>query len=210
MGIISDIRGIVRDLYQLAGEMALWCWDNDPPFGWFGDRFLDIYDFLTDLHYVLYQLQRDYNDLWDMVLDTLTQSDIFQMLQTWLNYAEDAWNWILNSVLYIGSIVEDWWLEKRAIVEGWIAIATEGLAEIIDLWDTFWEDIYPNLISFDWLSIWWNSRLLDIDSLISSWFVSFAPFWEGWIEVREEVTNFFSDPLQWFYNKLDEFFERFW
>ncbi|GAH56544.1 unnamed protein product [marine sediment metagenome] len=33
----------------------------------------------------------------------------------------------------------------------------------------------------------------------------------GWVqEFRDTITEFFADPLQWFYDRLEEIFERYW
>ncbi|GAH38074.1 unnamed protein product, partial [marine sediment metagenome] len=64
----------------------------------------------------------------------------------------------------------------------------------------------PNLLTFEWLSIWWNARLLDINSLIESWTVTLSPFWEGWQEIRESVFEFFTDPLTWLETKFTDWF----
>jgi len=232
MWIILEFRRLVKDLYQVFGDMALWCWSHDPPFGWLGDRFLDIYDLLTTAHYGLYLLAEDYEDLWERVIDVLTESDIFRLLRTWLNYAEDAWNWVLYAFSNVVAIVDIWWQATRITVQGWIETATQGFNELKVAWDEFWNvtwpgilaDIaslkgewinfwsitFPTLVSFTWLTTWWNDRLLDINSLIESWTLTLAPFWEGWQEIRDQVLEFFADPLKWLYDRLEDFMDRHW
>jgi len=210
MGIILDIRRIVRYLYQVFGDAALWCWSHDPPFGWLGDFFLDVYNYLTDLHYGLYQFAQEYDSIWDAIVDIITESDIYRLLNKWLNYAQDAWEWVCHAFSNVVNIVDAWWDTVYSTVQGWITVATEGLSELRAMWDNFWNELFPKLVNFDWLGIWWDARLKDINSLIESWFIAFTPFWEGWLEVREAFSEFFADPLEWVYNKLDEFFERFW
>ena len=210
MDIIYDIRRIVKYLYQVFADMTLWCWAHDPPFGFLGDFFLEIYDLLTDLHYGLWQFAQDYESLWEGIVGILTESDIYNLLWTWLTYAEDAWAWVLNSVQNVTDIISGWWSTILPYIIGYVDMAVEGLDWLLSMWDNFWYNTLPNLISLDWLTIWWDSKLLEVDTLIGSWLTAFSPFWEGWQEVRQEVTNFFADPLQWIYDKLDEFFERFW
>jgi len=228
MDIIYDIRRLVRYLYQVFGDMALWCWDHDPPFGWLGDMFLEIYDHLTDIYYALYQFARDYEDLWEWVTEVLTESDIFRLLQKWLNYAEDAWAWVLNSVQYVGSIVDDWWLATKITVQSWIETATQGFNELKVAWDEFWEITFPNwttellrigselsdfftitlpnLVNFDWLGTWWNDRLLDIQSLIDSTVQAWFPFYNDLVELWNGIVEFFTDPLTWLEQKFTDWF----
>jgi len=118
--------------------------------------------------------------------------------------------WFRSWTTWVGQYIAEWWPTILPHILGYVDKAVEGLADVAATWDNFWTNIFPTLVSFDRLTTWWNSRLLDIDALIDTWSKDLAPFWEGWQEIREEVTNFFADPLQWAYDKLDEFFERFW
>lgn len=232
MWAIVTVRALVKDLYQVFGDLTLWCWDNDPPFGWFGDRFLDVYLALTDLHYALYELALWFEDLEERVAAVITESTIFQLLQKWLNYAEDAWSWVLNSVQYIGSVVNDWWLSIIPTVQGWIAIAVEGfdnlkvawdsfwavtwpewtsnISELRSLWDNFWTDNFPTLLTFDWLGIWWDSRLQEIDTLIGNTIKDWLPFYDDLVELWDGIVEFFVDPWAWLYDRLEDFMDRYW
>ena len=210
MWIILDIRRIVQFIYQIFADMALWCWAHDPPFGSIGSFFAEIYDHLTDLHYGLYLFAEEYESLWDAIVGILTESDIFILLQQWLNYAEVAWNWISNAFNNVVSIIWEWWPTALDYVLTYVDNAVEGFTELKIAWDTFWTSTLPNLVSFDWLSIWWNGKLLDVQSLIDTAILSLNALLEGWQEVRDAVLEFFNDPYQWMYDRLDEFFERFW
>ena len=210
MWIILDIRRIVQYLYQAFADMALWCWAHDPPFGSIGSFFAEIYDHLTDLHYGLYLFAEEYESLWDAIVGILTESDIFLLLQTWLNYAEVAWNWVANAFTNVVSIINDWWITILPYILTYVDNAVEGFTELKAAWDTFWTVTLPNLVSFDWLGIWWLSRLEDVQSLIDTAILNLNVLLEGWQEVRDAVLEFFNDPYQWMYDRLDEFFERFW
>jgi len=190
--------------------MALWCWAHDPPFGWLGDMFLEIYDYLTEIYYLLYEFNLEYQDIWEVLYDVITESQIFSLLETWLTYAEDAWDWVSHAFINVVNIIVVWWDTTYPEVRGWIDIATEGLTELRIAWDNFWNTTFPYLVSFEWLNTWWNSKLIEIQSLIDTAIANLGIAFESWLEVKDSVLEFFSDPLQWVYNKLDEFFERFW
>ncbi|GAI32766.1 unnamed protein product, partial [marine sediment metagenome] len=128
----------------------------------------------------------------------------------WFEFAEDAWNWVRHAWDRVTNIVDDWWLATSSTVGSWIAAATEGFDDLVEAWDTFWRITFPTLVSFDWLDIWWDDRLTDLQALINTAIQELAPFWEGWQEIRESVLEFFSDPYQWIYDRLDEWVERFW
>jgi len=210
MGIILDIRRIVKYLYDVFANLTLWCWAHDPPFGWLGDRFLEIFNHLTDLHYGLYLFAEEYEYLWETIQSAITENTIFRLLQKWLDYAEDAWYWVRHAFENVVDIIDDWWASTQATVKSWISIAVEGLSELLAEWDTFWKVTLPNLVSLEWLGIWWNSRLIDIQSLIDTAIANLGAGFESWLEIKDSVLEFFNDPYLWIYDRLDEFFERFW
>jgi len=204
--IIEELENIALFFYDAYQEVKDWYSPFDllkyPLYGIYGG-FHWLAEFFTDF--------RDWLD-WaaDQIDNMLTSSYIFTLLKTWLDWAEDAWYWVRYAINNVTDIIANWWSGILPYILTRIDNAVEGLASLIEAWDTFWTITWPDLVSFDWLGIWWNSRLLDIDALIDTWSKDLAPFWEGWQDVREEVINFFADPLQWAYDKLDEFFERFW
>jgi len=210
MWIIYDIRRIVRYLYQVFADLALWCWAHDPPFGWLGSQFAIIYDHLTDLHYGLYLFAEDYESLWEGIIGIITESDVFSLLQSWLTFAEDAWYWVANAFNNVVSIIWEWWPIALDYVMTYINNAVEGLTELREAWDTFWTVTLPSLVSLDWLGIWWEGKIEDVQSLITTAIENLNILMVGWQEIRDQVFEFFNDPYGWIYNRLDEFFERFW
>ena len=148
------------------------------------------------------------------VTDKLPFGFDFSLIWTWIiekvpNLSEIN-TWFDNWRGYVSNLLSEWWLTTKTTVQGWIDIVKDWAWLWIDYlssrldslqasWDNFVTVILPTLPN--WLSI---------DSLIKSWFTEYAPFWQGWQEVRNDVINFFSDPLQWLYDRLDKFFERFW
>jgi len=62
----------------------------------------------------------------------------------------------------------------------------------------------------NWITGWWNDRLFDIRGLLNSALIEWAPFWSGWQDWRDKVTEFFSDPEEWLYNAVDRIIERYW
>jgi len=228
MWAIVAIRAAFKWLFQIFLDAALWCYESPLNLDWLGDIFADAYFAFSDIWYELRELALWFESLEERLTDVITESRIFQLLQKWLNYAEDAWSWVLNSVQYVGSIIDDWWSPIWSDVKGYIAIAVEGLAELRTAWDTFWHVTWPELVnrlenlygswdlfvttvlntlvSFTWLTTWWQSRLTDIDALINSWFIAFTPFWEGWQEIRDQVLEFFADPLTWLEQRFTDWF----
>ena len=194
---------------------------------WFYEAYLEVRDWISPfnlLEYPLYGLYgvfmwlvQDFEDFrdwleWanDLISDILSWSNIRSLIRGWLDGVEDALDWFKSWTTWVGQYIADWWSGILPYILDYVDSAVEGLVNLKATWENFWNNIFPTLLTFDWLNTWWQSRLLEIDALISSWLASFSPFWEGWQEVRDEVTSFFADPLQWFYDRLDDFFERFW
>jgi len=165
-------------------------------FMWLAEEFYDFYEWLE----------------WaaDLLGSVFSWSTIKSLIRSWLYGIEAALDWFLSWTTWVGQYITDWWSGILPYILDYIDSVVEGWEDFVTTWDYFWTVTFPNLVSFDWLTTWWNGKLLEVDTLINSWFLAFAPFWEGWQDIRDEVTSFFADPLQWVYNKLDEFFERFW
>lgn len=226
--IIEEIEDVSDFFYDAYREVKDWIWPfyllKYPFYGIYG-RFHWLADWFGDFNEWV-------DDTVDRLRDIIDEWDVWDFFRWWFDAAEDAWNWVRYAWDNVIDIVGDWWASILPIVKGYIDTAVEGLNDLIEAWDTFWTITFPEwtgkldnlkgewdnfwivtfpyLVSFDWLGIWWDARLLDINSLIENWTLTLAPFWEGWQEWRDQVIEFFSDPYQWIYDRLDEFFERFW
>jgi len=172
------------------------------------------------------------DDLAGSIADILTFDSIYSYFSSYFEAAINAWNWVANAFNNVASILNSWWSATASTVFGWVEEAKQFAlslhASLLSSFDSLraeWDSFQASLPSIDsilswftnwWgniltnLNYWWTDRLLEIQDLISSKFAEFTPFWEGWQELKSEVTEFFSDPLQWIYDKLDEWFERFW
>ena len=146
----------------------------------------------------------------DEIDKILSTTDIWSYFKWWFNAAENAWSWVYDAVKNVKAIIESWWSSKYqdilALIEGakgWskalIDSVASQLSSLTTRWDSFTSSILPNLA--DWTGV---------EELIATATSDLLPLIEGWQEFKEAIVSFFSDPLQWLYNRLDEFFERFW
>ncbi|NVM22278.1 MAG: hypothetical protein HWN68_10925 [Desulfobacterales bacterium] len=226
--IIDLVFDIAKFFYLLYHETRDWI----SPFDAVADFFYDIYEAFWDLLDPLQELNVWLENAADELEDILSWSNIRSLIRGWLDGIEDALEWWYSWWSNVFAVVEGWWDTVIPTIQGWIAIATEGFDELVEAWDTFWHELWPELVdrlenlrgswnffvtqvlntlvSFDWLETWWNSRLVDITELINSKLTEWLPFYDDLVSLWEGIKEFFSDPLQWLYNKMDEWFERFW
>ena len=204
--IIEELESAEQFFYDAYQEVKGWIYPfyllKYPLYGLYG-----VFLWLVEGFYEFYQWL---NWAADRIDEIFSWSNIQSMIRGWLSGIEAAIDWFFSWTTWVGQYITDWWSGILPYILGYIDSVVEGWEDLVTAWDNFWAVTFPNLVSFAWLDIWWQSRLLEIDTLINSWMTSFQPFWEGWQEIRSEVTDFFADPLQWAYDKLDEFFERFW
>jgi len=204
--IIEELERAEEFFYDAYQEVKGWIYPfyllKYPLYGLYG-----VFLWLVEGFYEFYQWL---NWAADQIDEILSWTNIRTLIRGWLSGIEIALVWFRSWSTFVGDYIADWWSGILPYILTYIDNAVEGLADFAATWDNFWNNIFPTLVTFGWLDPWWQSRLLEINALIGSWLASFQPFWEGWQEIREEVQSFFADPLQWAYDKLDEFFERFW
>jgi len=204
--IIEDLNGIAEWLY----DFHLDHYDEVWPMYWLADIAEKLSRFFNWLAWDFSEFFSWLLTIADQLGEILSWSNIRSKIYEWLPDLEDAIEWWDRWWVWVGQEIDDWWRAVRQDVKDWIDIATEGLDNLIADWHNFWVTIYPDLVKFEWLSPWWESRWQDINTLINNWLKLYAPFWEGWQEVRSAVIEFINDPLQWFYDRLEQMFDRFW
>lgn len=138
------------------------------------------------------------------------QSWVYDLLWAFLSPINNTLNWLTNRLDNIGSTITTWWSGVSTTVLGWVDTAkTYALGLVNNLQG-----------AFNSLQSWWNNftatvlptlaSRFDVDQMIKSTLASWFPFYNDLVKLWDEIEAFFADPLQWVYNKMDEFFERFW
>ena len=200
--IIEELEDIADFFYEAYQEVKDWWSPFDllkyPLYGiygrfrWLAEWFEDFRDWLA----------------WaaDELDEILSWSSIRSMIRSWLYKIEDALDWFLSWTYWVRQEIREWWSSQLPYILDYIDSVVEGWEDFAANWDDFWNNIYPNLISFTWLTTWWNSKILDVQKLINTAFTLRESFWEGWQEVRDKVTNFFADPLEWLLTQFTDWF----
>lgn len=225
LNIIISYLGNIRDWFLSAyNEVKGWVWP-------FNNLATPLYYLYYAFSYVT--LYFGYFNDWVATANTklsqiLDINQIIVYLKTWLDYATYAWQWVGNAISNVTSIITSWWSSAQETVLAWIEQAKQWtLAQIQNLaaamvevqawWNSFKSNLptlseiiawfqswWPNILSM--LGSWWIERLLDVEALFNSWFLELSPLWEGWQEIREEVFEFFSDPLEWLWARFTDWF----
>ncbi|KKN37947.1 hypothetical protein LCGC14_0758340 [marine sediment metagenome] len=120
---------------------------------------------------------------WSYIVDWVGAR--FDSLEVWVGATRD---WIMASVDAIADQIQDR-----------ISIVTGALNNLIASWNVFVTSTLPGLASH-----------LDVTAAFDSFMLAWKDLFDWWGEFWEEVTSFFTDPFAWIYERIDEFFERYW
>ena len=199
---------------------------------WLIDALIALVDFASECAYGLWKASNWYEDTILLLREILSWSTIKSYIRSWLAGIESAIAWFFDWWYQVGNRIDYWWSGRVSIVQGWIDAATQGFDELKAAWDNFWtitwpgilDDIeglrsewtnfwsitFPTLVSFTWLTEWFGGKLLEIQALIDSAFTLRESLWAGWQEMRDSVVEFFTDPLKWLYDRVEDFMDRYW
>jgi len=225
----GDIRGLIRSWLDGIEDLVnwwdrWWIWVGQEIDDWWSSTRITVLDWISDLES---WTQTQLNNLRDTVL--LLISDIESWTLTQINSVRSAILTIISDLeawtITEFNTVRDWILTLISDVSSWTITQIDNVKSAIlaivgnlELWtraeiDTIMA-LLSALIDWDaltaWITTWWNNRVTDIQGLIDSAFTLRESLWAGWQDWRDSVAEFFADPLEWLYTKMDEFFERFW
>ena len=222
--IIQRLVDVADFFYDIGLEVSGWIWP-----------FWEAATFFFSLNTLFANLAWDFVDFdewleWaaDEIGDILSWSNIRSLIRGWLDGIEDALEWFGRWWVWVGQEIDDWWSSTLDDVKGWIAAAVSPFDDLLTAWNDFWDNLWPDivnklstlkadwdnfwtvllptLVDFTWLETWWNARLTDIQELINTAIQELAPFWEGWQEIRDQVYEFFADPLEWLWSRFTDWF----
>ncbi|MBA7607943.1 hypothetical protein ES703_15113 [subsurface metagenome] len=221
INLLADVTDFFGDLYQET-------YDKPWPVYLMAPFFIDLYYAFYDLTYEFSRFRDWVNSVQAQIQDILSWATIRSYITDWLRYIASPLYWFYNLWSDVWGEIESWWEGTISTVQEWIALATQGFTELKAEWDNFWTVTFPGvlgeleglwgawsnfwtltfptLVDFTWLGIWWDARVTDIEGLIETAFTRRELFWEGWQELRTEVTEFFVNPLDWLESKFTDWF----
>lgn len=226
--IVSWLGSARDSLYSAYLEVRGWIW----PFHHLSTPLYNIYT-------AFYYLTIYFSYFNDWVEDTATKlttilsyANITSYFSYYFDAATNAWTWVVNAVSNVTSIINSWWSSAQYTVLAWIDNAKYWLQTQINslnVWVSNLQASINELLALipsmseiiAWFSNWWSLILAQIISwgglpaaliqdLINSTLRLWFPFYDELASLWNNIRDFFADPLGWIYNKLEEFFERFW
>lgn len=226
--IIERLNNVSDTFYQVYLD----CFYTGFPLSIIGGFFYDLSVFFSNLAWYFYDFSLWVSDISTKVLSILDLKTINDYFWSYFIAAWNSWEWVKDAFTNVWNTVDDWWDSTKIVVYGWVSEARQFLQVQVDSislslntlqisWDSFKAKIpsIDNLLTWfaGWqvavlttINSWWSDKLLDIRGLINTAFLEYQPFWEGWQDWRDKVAEFFTDPEEWLYDKMDEWFERFW
>jgi hypothetical protein len=225
MAWVDSIFSFVWDLaFKCYGwSNSIWTWV--PGADWFSDRLTDIGDWLWSLLTPIAQFGDFADDVWSKVQNIFTPDMVLQAIKGWFPWLEGVGAWFGNIGDWVTTVISSWWLTVTTTVKGWIDVAVEGLSKLkvswgdfwsitwpewmtkfnglATAWDTFFVTTLPTLFDVKYAEEWWKGKAINFMAIADSQLRERFPFYD-------ELALFFKDPGQYVYDKLDDFFERFW
>lgn len=218
---LNDASDFFYDLYL---EVLGWVY----PFWLAAGMFYNLCGIFNRLAWNFYDFGQWVDAAADKLEDVLSWSYIRSLIQSWLPDLENAVSWWHSWTAWVRQKIDEWWNSAKDTVQGWIDIGDQWLKDLIDDAQTWlarlqssMNDIIGMLPSIteittwfsDWwgnimtpLTTWWNNRVLVIQGLIDSNFTDREPFWSGWQDVKDNVIEFFSSPLDWLVDHFTDWF----
>lgn len=232
MSFLSAIINILNDVSDWFYEIYLECFYGAWPISALAHLFLKMCYLFNDLAWGFSDFGSWVRDISSKIAQVLNWNTIWSSILSYVPNLIQIRDWFYSWVNNVLGLVDNWWSSVRWTVQGWIDTAVSGFRDLInqlegsftvvlEAWDSFKGKI-PTLEEvaawfgnwtgevFSAIDDWWSGTIGDVQALISSALIEYEPFWAGWQDWRDQVVEFFTDPLQWLYNKLDEWFERFW
>lgn len=194
---------------------------------WFLDAYLEVSGWIwpfNHLKYPLYGLYKVFwgllnpiahfgawaRDIWLKVEDIISEWDIWSILSVPIRWAEDAWNWVRYAWINVLNLIGDWWGSTSCIVLGWIDVAKQWLSDRIEEVKALASKTSSDLSNFFTVTLPQLVGWGELDSIIISYLRTWFPMYNSFCLLWDSIEEFFADPLEWIYNRLEDFFERYW
>lgn len=212
-GLIATILNAIAGFFANVGQTF---WDfyirtsGDFFFGWTASWWRAIGGFFDELAFAFILFRNVLMGIADEIATFLTGWDILDLMKGVAEWALDAWNWVSSAWSNVWQIVNAWWGTIITDVLGWIDAAIDVVNSVIASIQ-FMVNVAASWIGqFVATTLPTLATIFTVETLVDSTIRTWFPFYDELVSIWNEILEFFADPPQYVYNKLDEFFERFW
>jgi len=204
--VIEYLNGITHTFYNLYLETRGWIY----PFSLVATFFYTLSSASNSIAWQLYYFSQWVENVTDRIANILTYENIASHFKSFFNMASGALEWVRGAFKNVTNIIATWWSEARQVIYTQIDIAKQALQSRIDAANKIIASISETISDLASKIPTKNEVLTWISSLIDTRTKELKPFWEGWQEMRAQVTDFFTDPGKWFMDRIEGWLERFW
>lgn len=221
MNLFDYLRQYFYEAYEFWIDVAIECYGS-----WYvpdalGDLFNKVATAFLYMAFKFADAAEWYRDVAGAIKTILTWDFIWDKIK---EYAEPLFEIIKALTAFgtaFGDLVTTWWETTLEAVKELIATAVEALPGLKEAWDSFWDTVWPefigvfdtlkgawddfvtntlpNLLDFTKLGEWWEGKLPDIGSLITSTLGNWFPFYDT-------LASFFINPLDWLEKTFTDWF----
>ena len=222
--IFNLVWGICWYFYNAYVEVKDWVW----PFSYLQYLFYYLHDAFYDLSYAILDFGDWVDDVWSKVQNILTSEGVLGLLKWWFPWLENVGLWFTDRWKWFTTSVGNWWETIKPTVLGWIELAKQlakdlvanvqkELSQVHTSWDNFWTLTWPQwMYQFNGLAIAWDNfwtitfptliSSKDANDLMDTKIKEAEPGWLGWTDFKDKVVLFFTDPLSWLVDRLEDWF----
>lgn len=228
MNFFAYIRSWFIWATNVLVNLAIDCYMSPLLPDFLGDAFSSLSDFTSMVAGYLWDASKRWEEVEAAIADILSWSNIKGLIRDWLPDIDGLVAWWAHWWDSVRGVINSWWGPIWDSVTEWVEARIAGLTGIGEEWLHFWQNLWPaltdafdklkaawdnfrdvtlpNLVSLPWLIEWFEGKVLEFQGLIDSAFKLREGLWEGWQDSRDNVIEFFSDPLEWLWGRFTDWF----
>ncbi|GAJ02753.1 unnamed protein product [marine sediment metagenome] len=204
--IVEYLNSITHTFYNAYLETRGWIY----PFSLVAGFFLTLSTISNSIAWQVYSFYTWVDEVTGKIGKILSYENIASHFKSFLNSTSEALGWVRGAFKNVISIVDTWWEETKLTIWSRIDIAKEALQSRINALGKTLGTIQETISSLKALIPTKSEVLTWITSLIDTRTKELKPFWDGWLEMKSQVVEFFTDPGKWFMDRIEGWVERFW
>jgi len=222
--IVNALNSVSSWFYEVYLDVYGWVY----PFYLTAPFFYYLSSLFSNLAWYFNDFGNWINYVANQVAAILSWSTIWSYILSYVPNLLSIRDWFYSWATSVTATVNTWWSTTQTTVLAWVQGAKDfatalfnqlsaTLASLQAAWDAFKGKI-PSLDAIiawwgNWwgqvllqLGTWWAARLLDVQGLIDSAFLSRDGWWAGWQDWRDQVAEFFGNPVEYLWQRFADWF----